>query len=357
MEFYGEVLPNAMRSISYYYAGQTKRPVNLISYIKDPIQSIGEDGYDERQGLLGQYCNDPNLIFLYLERICERHPAMWPLTPGLGSWLAVLEVLMHEIGHHLQKENPFYEDNFASRGYWDCWSERDARQFAWQEIHRLAELDKNLFAPRNYADLGYLGIQASRSRNVLSIGSCKINPDDLECVTPISFVRGLAHHVHTFIDEYETFTKTKTFWKVDPSSLPEQEQFHPSDSEEEEFEMHDPAQQGWGEELPVFEDSEMDPCTDLPVLDDARMSPDEDFENEITDPCGIMETDLIPPWYIASTITYTENCFFKKKNPFAVVAEQEGIIWTDSRGRKWRYFGLGQAVRYGLLEHVFGANL
>jgi hypothetical protein len=357
MEFYGEVLPNEMRSICSYYAGQTKRPVNLISYIKDPIQSIGEDGYDERRKLFGQYYRDPDRIFLYLERICKKHPIMWPLTPGLGSWLAVLEVLLHEMGHHFQKENPFFEDNFASRGYWDCWAERDARQFAWQEIHRLAELDKNLFAPRNYADLGYLGIEASRSHNVLSIGFCKNNPDDLNCATQIRFARGLAHHVGTITYDYRPFIDQKTVWKVDPNSLLEQEQFFPSDSDEEEFGRIDPAEQGWAEELPTFESGGTDLDDDLQVLDDARMGLDEGFENEITEPCGITETDLIPPWYIPTIKTYTGTTNHKIKNPFIEIAEQEGVIWKDSRGRKWRYFGLGQAVRYGLLEHVFSTNI
>lgn len=102
-------------------------------------------------------------IDLFLAKIARNHSYYEALPPGINAWLALLEVTMHEIGHHNQGTQPGYRDDYDRFGYECCYPERDARWFAWHEMLRLAELDPFLFAPRHVRDLGWLGGQVNRA--------------------------------------------------------------------------------------------------------------------------------------------------------------------------------------------------
>lgn len=327
-----KTLPAELIAIADYYAGQSKRPFDLLSMVSDPEKLVNSSGYDDRARIMGEYREEPHQIYLYLGRIIANHRAIQKLPPGLGHWFAILEVFLHEMGHHLQRENRFYCDDYSLQGYWDCWPERDARRFAYEELHRLADLDENLFAPKYTKDLGYLGVNASRMLESYSV-TVWDNPDSWKITNLLRSARLRAIHVPKFVFASRRVNKTKQILVLDPNFC--QDGFLAPEIDEGFTE--------WGETPEVFNDEYVD------GLDTQNPDVNEAWVETIPESPNIEEEFLASSGLVAKNVTYQTYKSVAQKNPYAILAEREGILWADRRGRVWRYLRLGQAFKYGML--------
>jgi hypothetical protein len=159
---HGHLVPHELLRIAYYYTCDYA-PLAIHAFIRDPFVHPFELRH-RRKGKLGEYLGSEGVpvIRLFLLRVRALNSFAHSVPPPMCFWLGLLEVMLHEIGHHRQCYNPEYRDDAGEAGYWDAWPERDARQFALREIKRLATLDDDLFMPGRSADMGFLGAVTSR---------------------------------------------------------------------------------------------------------------------------------------------------------------------------------------------------
>jgi hypothetical protein len=234
----------------------------------------------------------------------------------------------------LQQDDPLYLNNYESFGYWDCWPERNARRFAWEEIHRLADLDENLFAPRNTSELGYLGIFASN--NIKSTAKCVRNsPNAWNLSQKLREARLRAIHVPKSI----RVTKKVKRSRLVLTRIPDYDNVvcTPPDFDEGTCEFG---------ETPQDYDENMDDY-DFPAPDF-----DTDWLETIPEPEDIEASYFYASGLELTSETYEDNASFNQYNPLAPIAEQQGITWADKLGRIWRYLRLGQAIKVEALEHL-----
>ncbi len=160
----GHFVPHELLRIAYYYVSPYP-PLAIRAFINDPFAHPFSKWY-KRKGTMGEYCSDGNTVavHLFLRRVQLFNSFARFVPPPMCFWLGLLEVLLHEIRHHLQvyESDAARHDDYGQGSYRRSWPERDARQFAFREIKRLAELDDDLFMPWHSADMGYLGAVTSR---------------------------------------------------------------------------------------------------------------------------------------------------------------------------------------------------
>ena len=328
-----KTLPEELIKICNYYADTTRRPFDVLSFVGDPSP------YKEhRKGVCGQYFGNSSQIHIYLARIQHNYRYVdYPnLPPGIGEWLSVLEVFLHEFGHHIQVEDPDYVYDYDEMGYWNSWPERHANNFAYQEIHRLATLDKSLFAPQYTRDLGYLGIHASnRLRNLWD--SNNESPSSYK-ISELREARLRAIHIgkNTIAQKVETIIKEKLEFYPGYfcEDFPEPESIEDTYMGYASADCFDLCIEDYPPEYFGITDSEEIP---EPI----------DFSEMILSQSGLRKKELV-------CHEYSNKCI---PNPLAKFAEKEGIVWADKLGRKWRYLELGQAIDRGLLEHQIKPNL
>jgi hypothetical protein len=154
---YPKTLPDEILGLAAYYGVPRLR--GLVRDIPD-LQR-GRD----RRGVLACFEESDQSVNLYLNRtLWSAYRDLWAGYGSLvGTWLELLDALLHEIGHLYQLADPDFRDDYRLMGYWRSWPERDARAFARREMLRLADLNEDLFMPQTFRDWGYLGVRLGRA--------------------------------------------------------------------------------------------------------------------------------------------------------------------------------------------------